>query len=204
MKIKAEQIVLVEVDSIVVNPKNNNTHPREQIEHLKKIIRYSGFRNPLTISTRTGFLNCGEARLIAAKELEMKQVPVMFQEFDDEAQEYAHMTADNAVQQQSIIDFKKVNETFPDFGPDFNVDMLGIKNFTLDISDKTTALDEWDGMPEYDQGDKTSFRHVIVHFETQDDAKEFFSIIGQNDTGKTKSIWFPEQVKMDTESKRYG
>lgn len=142
--------------------------------------------------------------MIAAKELEMKQVPVMFQEFDDEAQEYAHMTADNAVQQQSIIDFKKVNESFPDFGPDFNVDMLGIKNFTLDISDKTTSLDEWDGMPEYDQGDKTSFRHVIVHFETPDDAKEFFSIIGQNDTGKTKSIWFPEQVKMDTESKRYG
>ena len=58
-------------------------------------------------------------------------------------------------------------------------------------------------MPEFNQPDDTSYRHVIVHFETPDDAQEFFSIIGQSDTGKTKSIWFPQQERMDTESKRY-
>ena len=63
--------------------------------------------------------------------------------------------------------------------------------------------EEWTDMPEFNQPDNMSYRHVIVHFETPDDAKEFFSIISRSDTGKTKTIWFPEQETMDTESKRY-
>lgn len=135
MIIKANYIKIVEIDSIIINPENNNNHPREQIEQLKKIIKYNGFRNPLTISNRTGFLNCGEARLISAKELGMTHLPVMFQDFDSEAEEYAHMTADNAIQQQSILDFKKINEKFPEFGPDFDIDNLGIKDFKIDFSE---------------------------------------------------------------------
>lgn len=36
MIIKAEEIKIVEIDSIIINPQNNNNHPREQIEQLKK------------------------------------------------------------------------------------------------------------------------------------------------------------------------
>lgn len=144
MIIKANYIKIVEIDSIIINPENNNNHPREQIEQLKKIIKYNGFRNPLTISNRTGFLNCGEARLISAKELGMTHLPVMFQDFDSEAEEYAHMTADNAIQQQSILDFKKINEKFPEFGPDFDIDNLGIKDFGMDWHSDIEAINSID------------------------------------------------------------
>ncbi len=63
---------------------------------------------------------------------------------------------------------------------------------------------EWEGMPEFDQPDATSFRKVIVHFENPDDVAEFFSIIGQSDTGKTKSTWFPEKERNDYEAERYS
>lgn len=63
---------------------------------------------------------------------------------------------------------------------------------------------EWKEMPEFKQQDKTGYRHVIVHFVDEKGVKEFFQRIGQKDTGNTKTVWFPPQDRMDTESKRYG
>lgn len=133
IKIHSEAIKLVNVDSIIVNPKNNNQHPDGQIKQLEKIIQYQGFRNPLTVSNRTGFLICGECRLTAAKNLGMKQVPVMFQDFKDESAEYAHLTADNAIQQQSVLDYAKVNLEIGNLGPDFDLDFLGLKSLDIII-----------------------------------------------------------------------
>lgn len=65
------------------------------------------------------------------------------------------------------------------------------------------ARQEWSGMPEFNQEDKTSFRHVIVHFIDQAGVDDFFNKISQKDTGNTRSIWYPPQPWMETESKRY-
>lgn len=69
--------------------------------------------------------------------------------------------------------------------------------------ERTDANKEWDGMPEYNQEDKMPFRTIYVHFENQDDIEKFSKLIGQEFTDKTKSIWYPEQVRNETESKRY-
>ena len=58
-------------------------------------------------------------------------------------------------------------------------------------------------MPEFED-EAPCFRKVIVSFDTPDDVAEFFSIIGQSDTGKTKSIWFPEKERRDLESMRWA
>jgi ParB-like chromosome segregation protein Spo0J len=71
-------------------------------------------------------------------------------------------------------------------------------------SSHEVASEHWVGMPEFKQDDKTGVRHVIVHFPTHEDCNKFFALIGQNDTGQTKTVWFPPQERMDTESKRYG
>lgn len=136
MKIKANEIKLVPIDEIIFNPKNNNKHSPDQIAHLQKVIKYNGFRNPITISNRSGFLVCGEGRVQAAKLLGMKELPAMFQDFENEAQEYAHLTADNAIQRQSMIDFASVNSELLNLGPDFDIDWLGIHDFKLDLSEK--------------------------------------------------------------------
>jgi len=80
---------------------------------------------------------------------------------------------------------------------DFDIDLLGFDDAFFVEEGVTIAEDEWQGMPEFDQPDGNSFRHVIVHFKNNDDANEFFSIIGQTNTDKTKSIWFPE-VEIET------
>ena len=52
---------------------------------------------------------------------------------------------------------------------------------------------EWQGLPEFEQEDLTSFRKIIVHFQTENDVDNFSKLIGQKLSPKSKSIWFPEQ-----------
>ena len=43
----------------------------------------------------------------------------------------------------------------------------------------------------------------FIIFDNQDDFDKFEMLIKQKLTDKTKSIWYPRQERMDTESKRY-
>lgn len=130
IEIKSREISLVDIDSLVLNPKNNNSHSQEQIERLVKIYRYNGFRNPLTISNRSGFVLCGHGRIEAAKKAGMTKLPVMFQDFNNEAEEYAHLTADNEIARWAITDMAMVNAELSLLEiPD--LDVLGIKDFEL-------------------------------------------------------------------------
>ena len=135
MEIKAKEIKIVEIDSIIPNPENNNEHNEHQKEQLKKAIKYNGFRSPLTVSNRSGFLVKGHLRLEVAKELGLTHVPVIFQDYDSEAQEYADLTADNAIAVQSKLDLGLVNAKIVEFGPEFDIDFLGIKDFKIDVSE---------------------------------------------------------------------
>lgn len=51
---------------------------------------------------------------------------------------------------------------------------------------------EWQDMPEFVQEEKGSYRKLIVHFATPEDAKAFGELIEQPLTHLTRSIWFPK------------
>jgi len=99
------------------------------------------------VSRNSGFMTAGHLRLLAAKELGMKQVPVNFQHYDNEDLEYADLTADNALQEWSEIDMAMINAEIGNFDPSFDIDLLGIKGFTLDVFEKEFLEDE-DSIPE--------------------------------------------------------
>lgn len=148
MEIKAKNITLVDISLLVENPKNNNSHPEDQIERLAKLIKHTGFRNPLVVSNRSGFVLCGHGRIAAAKRAGLKELPVIYQDFRDEAEEYAYMTADNAIHNWSSIDLSKVNTEMLDLGPDFDIDMLGIKDFVIEPIEKFEPQSDEDDVPE--------------------------------------------------------
>lgn len=135
MTIQAKEIKLIDIGALVLNPKNNNKHPKEQIERLAKLIEFQGFRNPVVVSNRTGFVVAGHGRIEAAKKTGLKEVPVMFQDFENEAQEYAYLTSDNAIASWANIDLSMVNTEMLDLGPDFDIDLLGIKDFVVDLNE---------------------------------------------------------------------
>ena len=141
--IKSKDIELVALKDIKLNPNNRNKHPAEQIDRLVKIIEYQGFRTPVTISNQSGNLAAGEGRYLAAKKMKMTHIPAIFQDFDNEDQELAYGISDNAVSSWSELDISGINAfDIPNLGPDFDIDLLGIKNFNLDISEKFEMEDE--------------------------------------------------------------
>jgi len=203
MKINCAHSDILDIDTLVSHPRNPNKHTEKQIKLLAKIMKHQGWRHPVTVSKRSGFVIAGHGRIEAARLNGWEQVPVDKQEFASEADEYAHLIADNKIAELADLDLQMVDEDVIKLGEDFDLDLLGIPFFQLGTSDDNDPDKHWKGMPEFDQPDATSYRHVVVHFRTPQDVAQFFTLIGQNNTGGTKSIWHPFREHDDLEANRY-
>ncbi len=95
---------IVRLDSLKPHPRNPNRHPKAQVELLAKIITTTGWRAPITVSTRSGKIIRGHARLEAAKTAGITEAPVDFQDYADEAAELADLVADNQIAELSHMD----------------------------------------------------------------------------------------------------
>ena len=142
MNVRCLHDKLVPASELMPHPKNRNTHPDDQIDRLAKILQYQGWRYPIKVSKRSGFITSGHGRLLAAHKLKWDKVPVNFQDYESDEQEYADVQADNAIASWSELDLSGINSDIGDLGPDFNLDLLGIKDFTLDIGEKFEMEDE--------------------------------------------------------------
>jgi hypothetical protein len=125
---------LVSVKNLKPHPKNRNKHPQDQVDRLEKIIKYQGVRAPVVVSKSSGFIVKGHGTLLAEQQAGMKDIPVVYQEFENEDQEYAFLQSDNAIATWADLDFSGINMDIQDLGPDFDIDMLGIKDFSIDVS----------------------------------------------------------------------
>lgn len=152
IKIQSEKIKMVPIEQIIDNNKNANKHSEEQIKRLCKLIEFQGWRNPLIISNRTGFLVAGHGRKLAAERLGIKELPVIYQDFENEAQEYAYLISDNEIARWAELDKEAVMNELTIMEID-DIELLGIKDF--DLLDLEPEIDE----PEID--DETKFLIVI-------------------------------------------
>lgn len=134
-QIKASDIKIVPIDSLVPNDKNRNKHSPEQVKRLKQIIEYQGFRVPIMVSNQSGRIVAGHGRLLAAKALGLKDVPVIYQDFESDEQEYAAGISDNSIASWSQLDLSGINSDLEQLGP-FEIELLGIENFEIEPADK--------------------------------------------------------------------
>lgn len=114
------------------HPKNRNKHSKEQIERLAKLYEFHGVRHPIIVSKLSGCIVAGHGRKLAGIKAGMTEMPVVFQDFESEMAEYAFLQADNAIALWAELDLSGINSDIPEFDPDFDIDMLGINNFTID------------------------------------------------------------------------
>lgn len=149
MKVRCLFDKMVKLKELKPHPKNRNKHPDEQITRLAEILEYQGWRYPIKVSKLSGFITAGHGRLEAATKLGLKEVPVNFQEYESEEQEYADLTADNAIALWAEIDLAAINVDLADLGPDFNIDLLGLKDFILEPADKLEPGADEDEIPEH-------------------------------------------------------
>lgn len=130
---------LVDPKTLKDHPKNRNKHSQDQIDRLAKLYTYHGVRHPIIVSKESGFIVAGHGRKAASLKAKLKRVPIVYQSFLSDDHEYAFIQADNAIAAWAELDLSGINADLPDLGPDFDIDLLGIKNFSLDFSEK---LDE--------------------------------------------------------------
>lgn len=138
---KAKKITMVPVVDIQESKTNRNKHSKEQIDRLCKLITHYGFREPMIISNRSGFLVAGHGRLQAAKKLGLKTIPVVFQDFKDEDEERTFGISTNAIASWAELDLEGINLDLTELGP-MDIDLLGIKDFTVDLNERDLSDDD--------------------------------------------------------------
>ena len=150
MEIKSKEIELVPINNLVPYEKNMHIHSDEQIDRLCELIRYQGFRSPLIVQKGTNRVACGHGRLMACKKLGLEKVPVIYQEFESEEQFYAYVVSDNAIGKDTWaqLDLSQINTDIIDFGPELDIDMLGLKDFVVEPIEKLDPLANEDNIPE--------------------------------------------------------
>jgi ParB-like chromosome segregation protein Spo0J len=86
-----------DLEKAIENPRNPNKHPDTQIKLLANIMKVQGWRNPITISKLSGFITKGAGRRKAALLNGWTQAPFDYQDYENEAAEYADLIADNRI-----------------------------------------------------------------------------------------------------------
>ncbi len=211
-KPKAEQIhptVPVAIANLKPHPENYKKHPEHQLAHIIRSIELNGFYRNIVIAKDNTIL-AGHGVVEAAQQMGIKEVPVIRLNLDPMSPEALKVVAgDNEIGNLADVDDRKLTALIQKILAKQGQDLLGSGFDDLELA-RRLAVDqavspsaEWDGMPEFSQGDKTAGRQLIVNFATDGDVQEFCRKIGQQLTAKTKSIWFPELERVQTADTRY-
>jgi hypothetical protein len=212
---------LVEPGALKPNPRNPNTHTGEQVRLAIKVITANGWRAPIVVSARSGYITRGHLRCAAARAAGWDSVPVDEQDYADEAAEMADMLADNRLGMLALLDPAQVVENITAlFAANANFDLEGT-GYTAATYNDVAALvpdanqipvppvppdarggsdwrSQWRDMPEFAQQNLDPYRALLVCFLTPDDLAAFLELVGQRVTDKTRSIWYPAQPATDT------
>jgi hypothetical protein len=176
---------VIKVSTLKKNPNNPRQIRGEKLDLLKKSVtefdKMMSLR-PIIVDENNVVLG-GNMRLAAIKALGMKEVPDEWvKRADDltEAEKREFIIKDNAGFGEwdwDVIANEWTDEPLADWG--------------LDVPGVNDPYEEWQGMPEFNQEDKTAFQSVHIHFKTEDDRNTFAELIKQTITQKTRSLWFP-------------
>jgi len=213
MKIKIEcaHDRIIRLDELKPHPANPNKHPEAQIRLLAKIIKAQGWRNPIVVSKRSGFITKGHARLEAARLIGTESAPVDDQKYSSEQAEIADMIADNRIAELAEADRSMLRELFEQIDDGaFDTELTGFDYLALE--ELMTAAPpsfgqndpnaEWGGMRSY-LNDPKAHRTLIVHFKTPEALKDFLERIGQSITDDTKCIWHPKAERQNLKELAY-
>ena len=177
--------------------KNPRSIKEKDFERLKKHIIDHGQMQPLVI-TPDGEVLGGNMRLRVYDALNIEDVWVEVVTPKDEADKLriALVLNDRAGFYDSDL-LANLMPQYPDFlWEDYAVDMgtpfviADLEKYDID------KMQEWQGMPEFHQDNKTAYKQVLVSFENQEDMDNFSQLVEQEITDKTRYIWYPKQEKV--------
>jgi DNA modification methylase len=127
---------ILDLVKIIPNPRNPNKHSDAQIKLGARIIKGNGWRAPITISKRSGFVTKGHGRLLFAEAIPVTCAPVEYQEYANEAEEWADILADNRLAELADPDLDLVKDIITSTD-NLDIDLTGytLEDLNADILD---------------------------------------------------------------------
>ena len=126
------QVVTWPVDKLIPFARNARTHSEEQIAQIAASIAEFGWTNPILIGL-DGILIAGHARLLAARKLDMTEVPVIVLDHLTETQRRALVMADNRLALNAGWDEELLRIELESLKEDgFDLDLVGFSDEELD------------------------------------------------------------------------
>ena len=142
---------MVMPSSLKPNPANPNRHSAHQIQLLAAIIQEQGWRNPITVSKRSGLVVRGHGRLEAALLLGCDAVPIDEQDYESEAAELADLIADNRLAELAELDdagLRSAIDKIRESDPSFDVKLTGFQEDEIRrLFEEEPSLDDEERIP---------------------------------------------------------
>lgn len=128
----AEHIELRSVAELIPYSKNARLHSEAQVAQIAASIIEFGFTNPVLIDGAKGII-AGHGRLMAAKKLGLKEVPVVILDHLSETQKKAYIIADNKLAENAGWDEEILASELADLKEEnFNLDLIGFEDRELE------------------------------------------------------------------------
>ena len=140
------------LDKLIPYARNPRTHSDTQVAQIAASIAEFGFNNPILVDTNAGII-AGHGRLLAARTLQLQQVPVIVLDHLSETQKRAYILADNKLALNAGWDEQLLGlelDALRDL--DFNLDLTGFNHDELAAflagRDAIPGLTDEDAVPE--------------------------------------------------------
>lgn len=128
----AKRIEVWPIEKIVPYEKNARTHNDEQVGQIASSILEFGFVNPILVDIDDGII-AGHGRLLAAKSMDLKEVPVVVLDHLSPTQRKAYVIADNKIALNAGWDIDLLNSEIEGLGSvDFDTSLLGFSEDELE------------------------------------------------------------------------
>src|SRR5215471_19834159 len=119
------------IDRLIPWLRNPRTHSDAQVAQIAASIAAFGFNNPILVDTKAGII-AGHGRLLAARKLQLSQVPVIVLDHLTETQKRAYILADNQLALNAGWDDELLGiELAALHEDDFNLQLIGFEDDEL-------------------------------------------------------------------------
>src|SRR5204863_5591491 len=119
------------IDKLIPFARNPRTHSDAQIAQIAASIAAFGFNNPILVDTNAGII-AGHGRLLAARKLQLSEVPVIVLDHLTEKQKRAYVIADNQLALNAGWDDDLLRAELANLqAQDFNLDLIGFEDEDL-------------------------------------------------------------------------
>lgn len=112
------------VETLIPYARNSRTHSDEQVAQIAASIREFGFTNPVLIDGDGGII-AGHGRVLAARKLGLKDVPVLVLDHLTPAQRKAYVIADNKLALNAGWDEEALRAEIEALSDEIDLDLLG-------------------------------------------------------------------------------